>query len=681
MNQRYLIFDYETRSEVDLKKVGAFEYSAHPSTRILCAAWRLGTKEELKTLKSRVWSPAYNVCDAEFLEGFYDDRVKLIAHNALFEKVITENVLSKLLMSYGPRHIPARRGAGIVANLKPERWMCTAAMAAALALPRNLENACLALNLPVKKDMEGRRLMLKYSKPRRLSQRNSNLWHSDRAGLERLMLYCQRDVDAETELFLAIPELTPSEREIWMLDQAMNLRGFRADRPLVKKILTMIETEIQNLNEKTAHITEGKIDTANRRQALLDWINREGLLLPNLQAKTIAAALKAGVEDKRIAALLEIRTRTSKTSTAKYQAFEMRSRTDGVIRDTTLYHGASTGRFTGMGLQPHNFPKGTIKDTLEACEHLNSGDLEWVRLVYGNPMEVFSSCLRAMIVPPEGSEFFCADFNAIETRVLFWLARHEDGLTAYAQHRDLYREMAQVIYGLRNLEDVTDAQRQVGKGVILGCGYAMGYKKFHMTALNNGSEIELALAKHAVSSYRATHHPVPRFWEAVNSAAMEAVRRKGTKFKLRQLRFWVADDFLWIELPSGRKLAFYKPEIRWKAPPWAIEGDHTERMPQLYHYSVNPKTRKWECASTYGGKLVENIVQGVSRDFMCAAMVRIEAANYPLDITVHDEILAHRKVGEGDLGKFEALMAEVPSWGIGCPIQVKGWQGPRYKKG
>lgn len=693
-NQKYLILDYETRSRCDLKKAGAYEYANHPTTQIMCISWRLGTRESLRQdlrLKAQwdaayyaqypngtmanphdanIWTPAFGSPQRiiELQSFMCAEDIILVAHNALFEQVITRFVLSKLARNEHLKDIPH------------DRWVCTASLAASLALPRNLDGACQALELPTQKDMTGHRLMLKLSKPRKPSKNNPGEWHCQMRDLKRLMQYCQRDVDAETMIFLTLPPLNEIERQVWLLDQKINFKGFKVDREMVDATLTMITEERKHLNKETKGMTFGKLVSTTQRDGVLKWLQTEGIFLPDLRAKTVRDAISENLVEGDAKRILQIRQAISKTSTKKYSAFEARSRTDGRVRDFLVYHTASTGRWGGSGVQPQNFPRGNISDTTLAAEVLRAGDLEFTRLIYGNPMDVFSSCLRSVIIAPEGRELFCADYAAIEARVLFWVAKHSSGLKAFYDDRPMYEEMACQIYKIAQIENVTKAQRQVGKQTVLGCGYGMGWKKFVITCKNFGMDVDEELAQTAVSAYRSFHQPVVKLWSNLEKAAIEAVRRKGTKFKINHTSWWVESlpntrkEFLWCELPSGRRLAYFKPVIKYEKTPW------DEKRAVLYHYGVNPLTKKWESAGTYGGRLTENVVQAIARDLMAEAMLTIDKAGYDLTLTVHDEILAEHDKTKGNIKEFEQLMASIPHWALGCPVRVEGWNGPRYKK-
>ncbi len=587
----------------------------------------------------------------------------MVAHNALFEQVITRNVLARIC------HTQL-----YLRSLLPDRWLCTASLASALALPRKLEGAALALKLKMQKDMAGHKLMLKWSKPRKPSKNNPATRHTDPQEYQRLISYCATDLDVETELFLKCPPLTDKERKIWVLDQTINLRGFKVDRPLVKTVLRMISEETKELNRETQETFEGLTSTT-QRDGVLRQLESGGVFLPNLKKKTVEDAIASGLATGDSKRLLEMRLAVSKTSTAKYIAFEQRSRFDGRLRDILIYHTASTGRWGGSGVQPQNFPRGTVKDTIEAAKVIADGDLEFVRLIYGDPMSVFSSCLRGMIVAPKGKILDVADYAAIEARVLFWVAKHEAGLRAFREGRDLYCELASTIFN-RKVTKVDVKERFLGKEGTLGAGFGLGHVKFKSSCKEKGQEITEELAKATITAYRTTHKPVVELWRKIERAAVEAVRNPGKRYAVNMTMWFVKDSFLWCELPSGRRLAYYGPRVQYDTTPW---GD---KRAVLYHWGVDSLSKKWVFNKTYGGRLVENVVQAIARDLMAEAMLRIDSAgSWDLVLTVHDELIGERDIFSDATNKgFCDLMAEVPDWADGLPVRVEGWEGTRYRK-
>jgi DNA polymerase len=660
LDQKYLILDFETRSEVDLKSAGVFNYAANSTTQILCAAWSLGTKSELRKAPVKCWSSAFKNSDSvqELVSYLLDPQVRIVAHNAQFERLIIRDVLS-------------RRNAALK-TLPFNRFHCTAAQAAALALPRNLEEACLALKLPVQKDVEGRRLILKYCKPRRVTKNNPAKWHRKASDLRRLMEYCRNDVRAEIELFLTAPELPQKERETWLLDQKINDRGFMCDRELCEAAVELIYHEAVKLHAETRELTGGEVQSVAQVARTLAWLKSQGYVIPDLQAKTVADILQSGKIEGKPKRLLEIRQELSRSSTKKYLAFlNQMSVGDDRARGTLLYHGASTGRWTARGLQPHNMPRPLVKDLEWAVDTVKTRDVSWLRVFYDSPMKVLSSVVRPVIKAPEGFKFFGGDFSAIEVRVLFWLAGHKDGIKAYFEERDLYREMAAKVFRIE-LDSVTAAQREIGKRIVLGAGYGMGHKKFAMTCKQFGLEVDEDLARHAVSTYREVHAPVPNFWRLTEMAAIEAVKQKGKRFTIGKTKWFFQGRFLWCELPSDRRLAYCDPEIRYEPAPWG------EKIAKLYFWQVHPKTHKWVCMGTYGGALVENLTQATARDIMRDAMFRLDPEVYRVVLTVHDEILAESN--RGRVEELENVMKMSPYWALDCPVDVKCWSGDRYIK-
>jgi DNA polymerase len=675
MSQLYLVADFETRSEADLKKVGAWEYSCHPSTEILCVSWRVGTKEELRKASVHSWSPFLDqrLCSPvrHFIELLLTDEIILVAHNALFEQVITKNVLHKYASGTAAQKLRV---------ISPSRWLCTGALAATHALPRNLEGVGKALDLPIQKDLEGHKLMLKLCKPRKLHKGEKStgkpVYHNSLSDLRRLIQYCETDVRAETEILLSLSEPIPQERALWELDQVMNLRGFHVDRPLVATALELIDEETRILLAQVKQLTNGEVEKATQRDRVLKWLKARGILLPNLQAKTVADALNTpGLLDENARQLLIARQAASKTSNKKYNAFESRSRFDSRVRDFQVFHAASTGRWGGAGVQPQNFPRGIPISSKVAIEIIKEGaDLDTLRLIYGEPLNVLSTCLRGVITATPGCELFCADYAAIEARVLFWLAGHEAGLQAFRDKQDLYKLMAMVIYNRASIEDVTKPEREIGKRAILGLGYGMGRKKFFETCKQFGQDVPVELAERAVNAYRDTHHFVPTLWKNLEKAAIQAVQRPGFRVCVNKTQWFMRDMFLYCQLPSGRRLAYPKPSIRYEENSWG------QKMPRLYTWGVNGTTKQWEESAIWGGVACENVTQAVARDLLGAAMLRMQPKGYTLLFSVHDEIVAEREKGTGSLKEFEALMAKIPKWAEGCPINVEGWKDERYRK-
>jgi DNA polymerase len=337
-----------------------------------------------------------------------------------------------------------------------------------------------------------------------------------------------------------------------------------------------------------------------------------------------------------------------------------------------------------------------------------------------------------MIVAAEGHRLLVCDFAAIEARVLAWLAGQKDLVSQFARGDDVYTDMASAIYGCEP-SDVEKHQRQVGKVAILGLVYSMGPLTFRRACKTMaGVIIDGAMARQIVKAYRARNQSIQKLWSDVNTAAIQAVE-SGNKQFVSSLSFERQGSWLKVRLPSERCLHYRRPEVVNVRAPWSKgytadiraplerqediedknvslgerEGDRwlecdiptsafaslrtltslsniAQKPPQMIrqvqYWGVDSVNGRWGRIRTYGGKLVENVVQAIARDFMADAMLRVESAGYPIVMTVHDEVVAERKLWEGTLAEFEAIVAEVPGWGRGCPINVEGFEARRYKK-
>lgn len=600
----------------------------------------------------------------DFWRALIEDEWLFTAHNAFFERCIYTNIMVRRL---GWPEIPVRQ------------YRCTAAKASACALPRSLGNAGEALSLPVQKDYRGRNAMLKTCKPLKGTDRFLEP-EDDPAIWDTLYEYCKIDVLTEEKLDEALPDLSPTEQEIWHLNQELNWRGLRVDIPVVEKIIGIIDVESKKKLKELDHLTMGLVTKPGARKSIMDFLELEGVKLPNLQAKTVQDRLEGFDLSQDMRRLLELRKALSLTSTKKYQSFVSRaSDTDHRVRDIVLYHGASTGRDTGTGVQPHNFPRGLIRvdkaRPYAAIENVKECDHEMLRVLYGDSLPlVFSSILRNMIIPSEGYELFVADFAKIEVAVLWWLSGNEKGLKVLRNGGDPY--IYQAMENTNKKESaITFEERQLAKAQVLGCGFGMGHAKFKETAwAMYRLELTEEQSRSAVANYRRVNARVPELWKAIEAGAIRAVEGATVAHYDGGLWFTVGDNFLWVQLPSGRKLAYREPQISWR---------ETEYGPRktLEFWAVNSKTKKWNIERTWGGTLTENIVQAVARDLLMYALVRLEKAGYRALLTVHDEAICERKVGEGSLDEFTEIMTLTPPWAEGCPIEAESWRGPRYRKG
>jgi len=686
-DQIYMVYDFETYSEVDLKKVGSFEYSMHPSTEVLCVSWMVGTRKQLdRKLKNKEkaisWAPKreWNEHRSDIRNGkkfaalLKDKTIIKTCHNSMFEQAITRNVLPKHLGKY------LGKAPFLISH---EEFFCTAVQSATHAIPRSLDGATGALGLNHIKDKEGHRLMMRWCKPKKPSKADpSTRYVKD---FDRLLKYCEHDIYAEVGLFISLDLPSKEERDLWLFDQEINFRGARVDRDLVQKVLKMITLEKKNMVKELQTITKGFVTSGGQGAVIQKWLKKKGVTLPNLQKKTVDDAIKAGKMPAECKRVLELRQNLNKTSLKKYPNFLNHTTSDGVMRFSLNFRATVHGRWGGAGVQPHNFPRGTLKkkdvDGTEidlapiAAEQIKAGmDLEMLRLFYEDPMEVFVSCLRTMIIPREGKELFVSDFSAIEARVLFWLANHADGCKAFVEKRKMYEELAMVIFNRTSISGVTKDERFVGKQAFLLSGYGGGWKKFQTTCEMLGQPVTAEVAKKAINGYRELHAPVPKLWSNLEKAAIAAVEKPGRTFKLNHVEWFMEGKFLKCRLPGGRCIHYYGPQVRYEKTPWG------ESKAVLYHWTVDTTTKKWTFSKTWGGVLTQNCVGGISADLLAASMLRERKAGYDVILTVHDEIVAEKEIGTGNIHEFDKYMKTIPKWASGCPVSTEGWCGSRYRK-
>lgn len=499
--------DFETRSTMDLRKIGGFLYSLHGSTEAMCLAYHLPGHKEVGLWHMRHSDLLIGESDLPLdLFAFILAGGLLEAHNAFFERCIWTNIMV-------PRH-----GWPVV---KPEQWRCSAAKASAMSLPRDLEGACLAMDLGIEKDAEGRKLMLKMCKPRKLRKDELEQWaedigwegrlpsyksehypvvyHETEEDLLRLWAYCKQDVYAEHALSLSLPELSKAELSVWKMDQWLNWRGARFDLTMAKNALEMADAWKARLNSVLEALTG--VSAATKRQQVRDWLaEHEDLELPDTAADTLDHYLASEELSGRARRVLEIIKDVNKTSTRKYAAMvEKAFDGDERARDLMMYHGAGTGRWAGKGIQVHNFPARDliVKNFDEAAELILGNDLDWVHALYGDVMKFLSHSLRGAILAEEGRDLIVADYAAIEARCVFWESSSHAALEVFQRGEDIYCDMASGIYGFEVKKAIAkdwehpdytlhSGCRQFGKQAVLGLGYGMGYVTFLLTCRKYG---------------------------------------------------------------------------------------------------------------------------------------------------------------------------------------------------
>ena len=641
--------DLETRSLADLRATGVHRYAEDPSTEVLCVAYAY-ENEPVKIWRSLTDPMPQDLVDLVISDIYFK------AWNAQFERTIWNRVL--------------RRQHGLL-PLPTEKWVCSMAIGRAAGLPGSLEDAAIALGLQEQKDKEGSRLMLQMTKPRSLDPLT---WWEDEDRLKRLEAYCAQDVVVEREIFKRLPPaMDRRERKIWVVDQAINDRGVKLDIPLIHSASKIAVAEQSRLSRAIKRVTGGVVSSITRVADLKTWlIARTGVDVESVDKAAIEALLADDNLAPDVRDALLIRQEAAKSSVKKLEAMLKAVGSLDRVRGLLQYFGAATGRWAGRLVQPQNFPRGSVKVTETVLDSIRTGDPLAVSR-HGSALEVISSALRGMLIAGDRKVFYVADYAQIEARVVAWLAGQKDLLDLFAKGGKVYEEMAAVIFGIP-VGEVTPEQRQLGKMAILGCGFQMGAKRFAEQA-----SVDLSLAERTVAAYREKNYRIREFWWNLQDAAQVVVSR-GLTSRLEvpgtggKIAFRMAGKWLAMDLPSGRSLWYYDPKIVMRPVPWSKDP-----VPSVQVMAMNSYTRKWEPAQMYGGLWCENATQAVARDLMADAILRLEANNFPVVLTVHDEIIAEAYPTES-VETFVNLLSEVPSWAEGCPVKAEGWSGTRYRK-
>lgn len=671
---RELHIDFETRSLIDLRRCGVFRYAEDPSTSVLCMGYAFGEDEP------EIWIPRESPFPPSI--RFHIEQNGLIyAHNAQFERTIMRHCL---------KDVPQP-------TLK--QWRCTAAMAAALSLPRDLDRAAKAAGLNQQKDDRGRRIMLKLCAPRQAFPDGTIVWWEGETDLAALYAYCKQDVVVERELGKKLRALSEREQKVWMLDQVINERGVAVDRAGVQNAKIITQAVTAELNLEISQLTDGYVSAISQAEAIKQWCAGKGVNFESIDKVALADALKSETLDARVRRVLELRQEGAKSSTAKLKAYQERVSKDGRMRDNLMYYGANTGRWSGRGAQLQNLPRSKIQDIPEAIDMMKFRDPKRLAMFYGPPLETVSDCLRGFVVAGPGKKLIAADFSNIEGRVLAWLSGFQAKVDAFASGAKIYEALAAKVYDVPVATIKKGSkQRHVGKEGELGGGYGMGWERFMWQCAKNGLTIDEDLARRTIDTYRAENEPIVNYWAALNSAATRACQFPGNKVivegtagTLREVAYAVTGNILWCKLPSGRYLTYPDPRLQMVETPWSVkaraeakalgvaEPEPDMRMSVTY-MTIDNLTNQWSRDKTYGGKLAENVTSGTARDVMVDAMFALEARGYEIVLTVHDEIVCEVDDTFGSIREVEEIMSIVPAWIAGCPITAEGFEAKRYRK-
>ena len=652
-----LAIDIETYSDVSLTECGVYKYVDSENFRILLFAYAFDDEDVAivdlacgETLPNRVMNALLN-----------KDVVKT-AFNAQFERVCINKYF----------------------NIETENWECTMVKALSLGFPGDLDSVGKVIGIEPDKQklMTGKNLIRIFSIPRKVKKDNQislledkiRILPEDRPEEWRLFKeYCMRDVETERAIrnklsrFKTIPE----EKLLYQLDQKINDRGVLIDLDMAKNAIAIDTEQTERLTKKYQEITG--LENPNSLTDLKKFIkNKTGKVVKSITKHNLKDLKEKLKEYEDVVAALEIRERLSKSSIAKYKKMIDVACSDGRARGLLQFYGAGTGRWAGRLIQVQNLPQNHITDLDTAREIIKNGDLDFLEMMYDNPSDVLSQCIRPAIIPNPGYKFVVADFSAIEARVIAWLAGEQWRIDVFNSHGKIYEASASQMFHVP-IEQIHKGSplRQKGKVAELALGYqgstgaliSMGALKMGLT------EDELP---DLVNQWRKSNPKIVKFWYDTEAAVMEAITNKSTVRIGKYLKAIYQSGFLFIELPSGRRLAYVKPKV--------MEHDKFPGKQKIVHQVINENTYQWEEVDTYGGKLVENIVQATARDCLAHSMLKLDKVGYKIVMHVHDEIIVEIEEDRNELEIITGIMGQEIPWAKGLPLRADGYECRYYRK-
>lgn len=686
--------------------VGAWSYSAHPSTEVLVFRYDLKDGAGL-----RYWRPGQP--NPQPLFDHLAAGKLFEAVNSFFEYVIWTNVCVR---RYGWPALPL------------DQVRDVAAKAGAWTLPRKLEHAANVLETPERKDTEGHKIMLRVSKPRSPTKTDDSLRYT-REGVpedfEKLDAYCGDDVRAEDAVSLRCPNLSPYETRVFLADQAINVRGVRCDREAVDASLVIIDQAAARYNVELQHVTGGSVGTADELDKMKAWLLTQGVSAPEITKDTLPVLLAGQLPDaaRRV---LQIRELMGSLSVKKTRSMSlMMDPTDDRIRGLYTYAGAArTWRWSGAQVQPQNLPKdgpsvvrcvscntvhwsglgycprcfGVLSkpakwgiEAAEACiPALLTRSLDIVESLWGDALLAIAGCLRSFFIAAPGHVLRSSDLSSIEAVVIAELAGETWQQEVFRTHGKIYEMTASMITGVPFAEfarhkaetGLDHPQRALGKVASLASGFG-GWVGAWTRAIDQhnlkatGQPLVLAedeMTKH-ILAWRRKSPAIVALWKGLETAAIAAIENPGQCYQYRQLAYQMHANVLYCQLPSGRAIPYHAPrvfeEIRYDKPTKSIA-----------YMGVDSQTKQWRQMFAWGAKLAEHVTQSGARDIFAAGIVRLEDAGYPVVLHTHDEPTCELPEGVGSVEEIERLMTVPLPWCPEWPVRASGgWSGDRYRKG
>lgn len=647
-----LHIDIETRSDVDLSKLGVHRYAESPGFSILLMAYAYDDEPiQVVDLACGESIPKQVLRDLTY------PTVIKSAFNAQFERVCLDKFFT----------------------LSSFPWHCSMVQASALGLRGSLTSVGTALNLPPdeQKLYTGKNLIRLFSLHRKPSVANGMRTIFEPADFpkewEQYKDYCRQDVEAERAIYKRLSHFTfpESEQQLYQLDQKINDRGVRIDIDLATSATEINEALYQHYEEDFLSLTG--IDTPTQLKRFKLWLSDvTGESVDKITKGNIPTLQQRFAHLPDVVEALEIREKLSRTSVKKYEAMELLAGSDDRARGLFRFYGASTGRWAGRGIQPQNLPQNHLSDLDTARELIRQRDLESLEMFYDDPADVLSQLIRTAIIPSEGNVFIVADFSAIEARVIAWLAGEKWRLEVFQSHGKIYEASASQMFNVPvELIGRGDPLRQKGKIAELALGY-----QGSVGALRQMGAIKMGLQEsdlpNLVERWRNANQKIVALWYDVEEMVKNCILTGKTQRLNEHVSCRIEKQILLIMLPSGRELAYPKAQLR--------QHQKFEGRTEITFQEIAKEG--WTVKGTYGGKLVENIVQAIARDCLAKKMLALDKLNYDIVMHIHDEVVIEtlEPISKACLSSVLEVMSKPISWAPGLPLNADGYICEYYQK-
>jgi len=579
------------------------------------------------------------------------DTCLLSAYNAQFERLIFRHVLG--------------------VDLPPSRWQCTQVWAYSLAFSGRLKDITQRFNVEVHKDAEGDRLIHRFSKPQPACRKVRRWTHeNDPEGWAKFQEYCKQDVVVEKALRakLAPYPMPDHQWREYAIDQQINDLGVPIDTQLVNAALELFSREKKGLLAQMQHLTG--LSNPNSGPQLSQWLGEQGVFTESLDKETVERLLSE-IEDPLVNEVLRLKQKVSKTSVTKWKAFSEATCSDGRARGMFQFCGAGrTGRWAGRIVQLQNLARGGAEtsDPVTAAEYMLSGD---TKHLYQDQMALLSDTIRCAITAPDGMLLNVSDLGSIESRVLGWVSGCREINSTFEQKLDTYKQFAALLYRCP-YDEVTKAQRKFCKPTVLGAGFGLGGGGLVKYAEGMGVSMTDNEAAMSIAIWREKHPEVPAFWRWCRDAVFTTTRTGAAVIGPHGLKTQAYGEFVFMHLPSGRRIAYYQPRIVQKLAPW---GEMTDTFTFM---GVDRYAMKWDRISAAPGMLCENIVQALARDVVAVWINRAIEAGFTVIGHVHDEVITLEK--EDRIEELNELIRRPVPWAPDLLLDAAGFTTKRYRK-